>query len=128
MRHTDYWGEHTLVQAIEHEVNHDGMVLPGRRDIFVVSSPATPPPDLSSITAPDLQVHDLVHVFVDLRGRNRSLTYAAKYFQSVLRYNAPPGSTLVSIELDRTFIDDVVAGVQRDLCRNVTYAGFRNRP
>ena len=128
IRHTDYLDERTIVQAVEHEVAPEGNVLPGRRDIFVISAPGAPTPDFSAIVAPDLEVHDLVQVFTDLRGRNRSVTYAGKYTGSVLRYDAQPGSNAVNIQLDPTLIHNVIGGVQRDLGRIVTYAGFRNRP
>lgn len=44
-RHTDYTQGLTVVQAVEHEVGSDGSVLPGRRDIFVVTSPGSQNPD-----------------------------------------------------------------------------------
>jgi hypothetical protein len=39
LRHTDYWNELTMVQTIEHEIDASGRLLPGRRDVFVVSPP-----------------------------------------------------------------------------------------
>lgn len=126
-RHTDYWNDHTVVQAVEHPVDPLGGILPGRRDIFVISYPGAPIPDPSTFTVPNLQLHDIVQVFIKLQGRPKAMTYAAAYTMPVLFYDAPNGSGTPRLYPDPMLIRDILENVQRELRRPLIYGGLRDR-
>jgi hypothetical protein len=126
-RHTDYWNDHTIVQSVEHQVDAQGTIMPGRRDVFIVSYPGAPEPDISALPIPNLDRHDIVQVFVKLQGRPKAMTYAAAYTMPVLFYDAPPGLGVTRLYLDPMLIRDIIEGVQREIRRPVTYGGLRNR-
>ncbi len=127
-RHIDYWREQTIVQAIEHRIDTNGIILPGRRDIFVVPPPGLPVPDLSDFAPPELEKQDVIQscvLFVEL---DSSAVYAASYEQPVLRYDAPANSSRVRFTFDEMYLTDLIEGLQRKLDAPVRFAGVRDRP
>jgi hypothetical protein len=112
-RHTDYWNNNTVVLSVEHEVDGKGMIMPGRRDVFIVSYPGAPVPDVSTFTLPDLNRHDIVQVFVKLHARPRAMTYAGSYEMPVLLYETSGVSGAARLYLDPMLVHDILGGVQR---------------
>jgi hypothetical protein len=127
-RHVDYWRDQTIIQAVEHEIDTNGVILPGRRDVFVVPPPGLPDPDLSGFTPPDLMGQDVVQSWVLLPELNASMVYAASYEMPVLTYDAPVGTAQVHFQFDAMYLDDLIEGLQRHRGAPVHFAGARNRP
>lgn len=127
-RHVDYWREQTIVQAIEHQIDANGIILPGRRDVFVVPPPGFPVPDLSQFAPPGLENQEVVQSCVLFPELDSSAVYAASYEQPVLRYDAPVGSSRVGFSFDTMYMTYLIEGLQRELSAPVQFAGVRNRP
>ena len=127
-RHLDYWQEQTIVQAVEHEVDANGVILPGRRDVFVVPPPGLPDPDLAAFSPPDLSNQDVIQSCVLFPQLNSSAVYAASYELPVLRYDAPEGQARVHFSFDTMYVTDLLEELQRHLSAPVRFAGARNRP
>lgn len=127
-RHVDRWREQTIVQAIEHQIDTNGIILPGRRDIFVVPPPGLPIPDLSDFAPPELEKQDVIQSCILFAEFDSSWVYAASYEQPVLRYDAPANSSRVRFSFDEMYMTDLIEGLQRKLDAPVRFAGVRNRP
>lgn len=127
-RHIDYWHAQTIVQAIEHEIDSNGIILPGRQDVFVVTPPGFPDPDLSGFTPPELENQEVVQSCVLFPDLNSSAVYAASYEQPVLRYEAPANSSQVRFSFDDMYMTDLIEGLQQKLDSPVRFTGARNRP
>lgn len=127
-RHIDYWRAQTIVQAIEHEIDANGVILPGRRDVFVVPPPGLADPDLSGFTPPGLENQDVVQSCVLFPELDSSALYAASYEEPVLRYEAPANSSRVRFSFDEMYMTDLIENLQRKLDAPVRFAGARNRP
>jgi hypothetical protein len=137
-RHTDCWRQMTIVQAIEHDVDASGAILPGRRDVFVVTPPGPVNSDLSEFQPPDIHRYEAILAYIlvtDLVTDSRqptpyatSLTYAASYTQPIMHYDAPSGSALVRVSFDKMFIEDIIRFLEMRFCSVVEFGGARNRP
>lgn len=126
-RHVDYWHAQTIVQAIEHEIDANGIILPGRRDVFVVPPPDFSDPDLSGFAPPELENQDVVQSCVLFPELDSSALYAASYEQPVLRYEAPVNSSRVRFSFDEMYMTHLIECLQRKLDAPVRFAGARNR-
>jgi hypothetical protein len=123
------WHDQTIIQAIEHEVDANGVILPGRRDVFVVPPPGLlDPDDLVGFMPPDLLGQDLVQSWILFPQLNTSTVNAASYEVPVLTSDAPVGTTRVHFQFDHMYMHDLIEGL-RHLCgAPVRFAGVRNRP
>jgi hypothetical protein len=127
-RHLDYWQAETIVQAIEHEVDEGGVILPGRRDVFVISPTGSPDPDLAAFSPPDLDNQDIVQSCVLFPELHSSAVYAAAYARPVLRYDAPARTTRVHFQFCTMYMTDLIETLQQHLDARVRFAGVSNRP
>lgn len=128
LRHVDYWNGATIVQAIEHEVEANGRILPGRRDVFMVTAPGSASPDLSTFVPPDIQSHEMALSYVLHPSTQDVITYSAAYTQPVMHYDAPQGSASVSFSFDSMFIEDLITGCAARLNAPISFRGAVGRP
>jgi hypothetical protein len=119
-RHTAYWKNLTVVQAIEHEVTSGGSLGSGRRDVFLVGPPGASNIDTIDFSIPDIQQSDAILTFI-FDEQDEVSTYASSYTNPVLRYNIHKSSVECSFE--SMFLTDMIDFLQHRWGRPIVFRG-----
>lgn len=127
-RHTSYWQNFTVVQAIEHPVNDAGLMLAGRRDVFIVGPPGKPSADLAAFAPPDFHRQDVVMATVHDLTTDDVLMAPSFSHEPTIRFDAPLGTDKVHVSFDIDFVNQLLAYAQFRWQRAVTFGGVANRP
>jgi hypothetical protein len=127
-RHTSYWQDFTVVQGIEHPVEVSGMMLPGRRDIFVIGPPGRPPADLTNFVPPDFHRQSVVMASIEEPVGQDIITVPSFSSEPAIQFDAPVGSTRVHVSFDLDFLAGLIAIAQHKWRRPVAFKGVGNRP
>jgi hypothetical protein len=107
-RHTSYWNDFTVVQAMEHPVSASGLMLPGRRDVFVTGPPGKPNADLSAFVVPDYHQQAIVLASIEFPAKLDVVTAPSFGDEPAVRFDAPIGSPRVQVSFDTNFVAELI--------------------
>lgn len=106
--HTSYWNDFTVIQAMEHPVSESGLMLPGRRDVFVVGPPGKPSADLSSFAALDYHQQAIVLASIEFSALGDIVTAPSFGDEPAIRFDAPTGSERVQVTFEINFVAELI--------------------
>ncbi|QWG24050.1 hypothetical protein KMZ93_03720 [Bradyrhizobium sediminis] len=127
-RHTSYWNDITVVQAMEHPVNESGLMLPGRRDVFVTGPPGKPNPDMSGFILPDYHQQSVIMASIEFPATFDVITAPSFGDEPAIRFDAPIGSDRVHVSFDINFLAQLIAISHQKWGKPTHFRGVTPRP
>jgi hypothetical protein len=127
-RHTSYWNDFTIVQAMEHPVSDAGLMLPGRRDVFVTGPPGRPNADLSTFEVPDFHQQAVVIASIEFPATGDVITAPSFGGVPAARFDAPEGSERVQVSFEINFIAELIMLAHQRWGRPTHFRGAASRP
>jgi hypothetical protein len=127
-RHMSYWNDFTVVQAMEHPVNESGLMLPGRRDVFVTGPPGKSNVDFSRFVMPDYHRQSVVMASIEFPATFDVITAPSFGDEPAVRFDAPTGSDRVHASFDANFLAQLISISYQKWGKPTTFRGVTARP
>ena len=127
-RHTSYWNDITVVQAMEHPVNESGLMLPGRRDVFVAGAPGRSNLDLSEFVMPDYHRQSVVMVSIEFPATGDVISVPSLGEAPVVKFDAPADTDQVRASFDLDFLAQLISISCQKWGKPTNFRGVTSRP
>jgi hypothetical protein len=113
---------------MEHPVNEAGLMLPGRRDVFVAAPPGRSNLDLSDFVMPDYHRQSVVMISIEYPDTGDVVTLTSSGETPVVKFDAPIGGDKVHASFDIDFLAHLISVSHQKWGKPTNFLGVTARP